>query len=73
VAGVVTRKHNHREEMPHGGDNLMRETTLVPSARRLSAPILAELAHLIGRSSWPFDDADSEDAELIEDDAPHGT
>ena len=47
----------------------MRETTLVISARSLSAPIIAELAHLLGRASWPFDDADPhEDAELLEDD-----
>ena len=46
----------------------MRETTLVISARSLSAPIIAELAHLLGRSSLPFDDvALDEDAGMIED------
>lgn len=47
----------------------MRETTLVISARSLSAPILAELAHLLGSSSWPFGNvALHDDEELIEDD-----
>ncbi len=47
----------------------MKETTLVISARSLSAPIIAELAHLLGHSSWPSNDVDlDEDAELIEDD-----
>ena len=47
----------------------MRETTLAHSARRLSAPIIAELAHLLGRPSWSFDDVDlHEDAEIEDDD-----
>ena len=46
----------------------MRETTLVISARNLSAPILTELANLLGSSPLPFDDVDPhEDAELLED------
>ena len=47
----------------------MRETVLVTSARRLSAPIIAELANLLGSSPLPFDDVDSdENAGLLEDD-----
>ena len=47
----------------------MRETALVVSARGLAAPIVAELAHLLGGSSWPLDDVDPhEDAGLLEDD-----
>lgn len=47
----------------------MRETTLVVSVRSLSASILAELAHLMGSSSGPFDNVDlHEDDELTEDD-----
>lgn len=47
----------------------MRETTLALSARSLSAPIIAELANLLGRSPLPFEDVDlAADAELIEDD-----
>ena len=47
----------------------MKETTLVVSARQLSAPILTELANLLGSSPLPSDDVDThEDAELLEDD-----
>lgn len=47
----------------------MRETTLVVSARSLSAPILAELARLMGSSSRPLGNVDlREDEVLIEDD-----
>ena len=47
----------------------MRETTLVVTARKLSAPILRELAHLLGSRPLPFDSGDPiEDTELHEDD-----
>jgi len=69
AAGVTTGKHNHRRETAHGGGDHMRETALVISARSLSAPIIAELARLLGRSSLPLDDvALDKDAGMIEDD-----
>lgn len=47
----------------------MRETTLTIAARRLSAPIIAELARLLGHSAWPLDDGEPhEDAEPLDDD-----
>lgn len=47
----------------------MRETALVVTARNLSAPILRELAQLLGSRPLPLGSGDPfEDAELLEDD-----
>lgn len=44
----------------------MRETTLVVTARSLSAPILAELAQLLGGSPSPLESGDpDEDEEFV--------
>ena len=46
----------------------MRETTLVVTARSLSAPILSELAQLLGSPGLPFGDGDPHaDDELLDD------